>query len=319
MEPDSRAVAIAVDLGATNLRVALIAEDGGILCRVHTRTPVKPGDPGYLMDGVISLIRDTIPDDRIRSCRGIGVSAAGPVNLSAGTIENPPNIPISRIPVVGPLQESFCLPVRFWNDCFSGAVGEARFGAGKGCPCFVYLTLSTGIGAGVFEDKHLMKGFSGNFAEVGHFTVDTTYDLSCGCGGTGHWEAYGSGRFIPTFFRSFCNAEGLDSSGIGDETAEKIFSSAREGHPAAIRFLEILGRIQAVGLSSVISAYDPGRIILDGSVVQGNWHFFETRVIPHVRAMSGHMPEILRSPLRGDAPLLGAALAVFETPGSPGP
>ncbi len=315
----SPAMAIAVDIGATNLRVGLISEDGCILRRAQSGTPVKPGDPGYLVEGVISRIRDTIPDELIRCCRGIGISAAGPVDPSAGAIVNPPNIPITRIPVVEPIRESFRLPVRFWNDCFSGAMAEARFGAGKGCACFVYLTLSTGIGAGVFDDRRLLLGSFGNFAEVGHFTVDTRYDLPCGCGGTGHWEAYGSGRFIPSFFRSFCEAEGLSPSGISQETAKDIFSAADQGNPAAIKFIEILGRIQATGLSSVISAYDPGRIILDGSVVHGNWRFFETCTIPHVRAIGGRMPGIVRSPLRGDAPLLGAALAVFESMGSAGP
>jgi len=150
-------------------------------------------------------------------------------------------------------------------------------------------------------------GPDGNAAEIGHFHVDSTYSLPCGCGGTGHWEGYAAGRFLPRFFARWCDLEGRDPGETDTRSAAGIFQAAKKGNPAALGFLEALGAINGRGISGVIVAYDPSRIILDGSVVLRNEDLVLPYLLPHVDRFLP-IPEIRLTSLDGLAPLLGASV-----------
>ena len=203
---------IAVDLGATTTRVALCGNwrgdnQKGLL--LHAGHRKLPGDcypsPGRSRSGGYFPGRGVLP----RSPSGS--SACGPIDHRWGSVVRPPNLPFREIPLAGPLGEEFGLPVRLANDCHAGVLGEVIFGAAGGRRNLVYITFSTGIGGGVICNGRLVLGREGNAAEIGHFHVDTTYNLPCGCGGTGHWEGYASGRFIPRFFARWCDLKGSDT------------------------------------------------------------------------------------------------------------
>jgi glucokinase len=208
---------------------------------------------------------------------------------------------------VDPLGDEFGVPVRLANDCHAGVLGEVAFGAGAGCRDLVYITLSTGIGGGVVSGGRLVLGRDGNAAEIGHFHVDDTWNLPCGCGGTGHWEGYAAGRFLPRFFARWCKGAGQPCPGAGNQSAAAIFSAARGGDPAARGFLGVLGEINGRGISDVIVAYDPSRVILDGSVILRNEDLILPYLLPHVDRFLP-LPEIRLTALDGLAPLLGASV-----------
>jgi glucokinase len=305
---------IAVDLGGTRTRVALVAESQGIRAKRTCQTPREPKDPGEITDFISCMIRSLGPAEEIGEASGIGIGAAGPVDTGTGAVINAPNLPFHRIPLAGPLHEEFGLPVRIANDCHTGVIGEYAFGGGQGCRNLVYITLSTGIGAGVIANGRIVLGRGGNAGEVGHFSVDSLYNAPCGCGGTGHWEGYASGRYIPRFFAIWSRANGADCSAAWTRSPEGIFSAARENNPAALGFIGELGRINARGISDAIVAYDPERIVLDGGVVMGN----EDLIMPGIGRYIDRflpVPEIITSRLGGDAPLLGAAVIAggYET------
>jgi glucokinase len=137
--------------------------------------------------------------------------------------------------------------------------------------------------------------------------VETRYDLCCGCGGVGHWEAYASGRNIPSFYRAWLDRQGRPSEDSSPERCEEVFAAARSGDADAFRFLDLLGTINGRGISAVIAAYNPSVIVLDGPVVRQNAEF----IMPQMeRAIETHLrrPAIAISPLEGDAPLIGASL-----------
>ena len=303
---------IAVDVGATNTRVALVSPEGEIVKKVMSRTRVEGPDPMTIARDVIEKIYSILEAADVRNLRGIGISTAGPVDLRSGAIISPPNMPYPYVPLVQPISEHFGLPVRLVNDARAGVLGEVWFGGGKGFQNVVYITISTGIGGGAFVNGRLLLGSDGNAAEVGHMIVETCYNLRCGCGLYGHWEAYASGRTIPTFFRVWCESEGDSPAGM--ETAQSIFVAARRDDPLALRFLEELGRINGRGISNVIVAYNPEVIILDGAVVQSN----ADQVMPYLEKYIDRylrVPELRKSPLRGEAPLLGAAVLAGRGPG----
>ena len=202
---------IAVDLGATNTRVAAVDRDGIVVEVVQAPTPDSGISPQIIPDHILLLIRSS------GSCRnridlaGIGISTAGPVDPTRGMLVNPPNIPFPEIPLIDPIGRALGLPARLLNDCHAGVIGEFLYGSVKGRDNIVYLTLSTGIGAGVIAGGRLFFGREGNAAEVGHFHVDSVYNVMCGCGHAGHWEGYASGRHIPRFFARWAEYHGYPS------------------------------------------------------------------------------------------------------------
>ncbi|MEN6341495.1 MAG: ROK family protein [Methanospirillum sp.] len=289
----------AIDLGGTRTRVALVGPDGSILAREVFSTPSGGSSPAAVTDAIeaaLHRISDGAP-------RAIGISAAGPLDLAAGAIVSPPNLPYDRIELVKPLEAAFGVHVALVNDARAGALGEHAHGAGWGYHDLVYVTISTGIGGGVIADDRLLLGRGGNAGEIGHITVETRHGLVCGCGYPNHWEGYCSGRNLPRFYAV--------EKEIGDpeyRTAEAIFDAARAGSPAARRFLAAVAALNARALSTLVVAYDPARIVLDGAVVLAQ---ADLLVGPAVERMEEFLPrpEVVVSRLDGDAPLLGAAVA----------
>jgi len=308
-------MSIAVDLGATNLRAGLVDPDGRILQLQVSRLPKDLPDARVVTDQIVREIRALAPGRELSKATGIGIGAAGPVDSTRTAIMHPPNIPLDNIPLAGPLSDAFGLPVYVANDCCTGLLGEAYYGEGSRTDNFVYVTLSTGIGAGILSRGHLVLGRDGNAGEIGHVFVDEKYDLVCGCGGRGHWEGYASGRFLPRFYRAWQEKNGIDPGREPVNTAEDIFAAIRqekdpENHP----FVAELGRINARGVSDIIVAYDPDTIVFDGSVALKNPDLI---IGPIIRFMDRYLPEprIVTSPLAGKAPLLGAAVIArgYET------
>jgi glucokinase len=296
---------VAIDLGATNTRAAVLDESGQVGNRIDARIPAGGADPsiltGFLSGLITRLCRGTLPDD----IAGIGLSVAGPVDIPQGILLNPPNMPFRDVALTGPLSEKHGIPVRMINDGHAGILGELTFGAAKGRRDVVYITISTGIGGGVLANGRILLGRDGNAAEIGHFHVDNTYDLTCGCGYPGHWEGYASGKYLPWFFAQWCHYHGKPH--WGPDTAEEIFRSARAGDDDVLRFIGDLSRINARALSDVIVAYDPELIVFDGPVIRSN---ADLLLRPMIDAIDRYlaMPEMVMTGLAGDAPLLGASV-----------
>jgi glucokinase len=303
---------VAVDLGATNTRVAIVDEEGRIEEKRDALTPAKETDPSRLTGFLSGLIAGIIEDYKSGPITGIGLSVAGPVDIRRGMLVNPPNMAFRGVPLTLPLSRIFHCPVRMVNDCHAGVIGEMYHGQGRGRSNVVYLTISTGIGAGVISGGRLLLGRQGNAAEIGHFHVDNTYDLPCGCGCTGHWEGYASGKYMPWFFGEWCRFHAKPH--WGPDSAEEIFASARQGDEDVLRFIKEVARINARGISDVIVAYDPEMIILDGAVISSNTDLLLPGIMEYVDRYLP-LPDIVMSRLSGDAPLIGAAVIAegYET------
>ncbi|WP_321508232.1 ROK family protein [uncultured Methanoregula sp.] len=300
--------AIAVDLGATNLRVGLVTRAGTIERLQTAEIPHDLPDEGIITGLIIRTIQTLVPDREIGALAGIGIGAAGPVNRSHTAIVHPPNIALDIIPLSGPLGDEFGLPVRLVNDCCAGLLGEAYFGEGARSRNFVYVTISTGIGAGIIANGNIVSGRDGNAGEIGHLFVDSGYNLTCGCGGKGHWEGYASGRFLPRFYREWQKKRGIVPGDREILTAGEVFSAMLENPGSGEDdFACELGRINARGISDIIVAYNPDTIVFDGSVVLKN----RDLIIPPIERYADRylpMPRLVVSGLAGRAPLLGASV-----------
>lgn len=304
---------ISVDLGATWIRTAVITGEGKIVARRMVPTPVVGPSGAVVADRIADLIRDvtsSLSPASQENLAGIGVSTAGPIDPAAGVVINSPNMAFPRIDLARPLNNRFGLPVIVINDAQAGAWGEYCAGSRAGCPDMVYITVSTGIGGGVISGGRLIIGAGGNAGEIGHIHVDDRYNLPCGCGCTGHWEAYSSGRNIVRFFDAWCLEHVRGCPPIPD--AVTLFGLVKSGDPVVLDFLENLADINARGVSSVIAMYDPAAIIMDGPLVRQNGREI---IGPMVRKVDRYLllPDISLSTLKGDASLIGAAFWARDT------
>ncbi len=303
-------LAIAVDLGASNLRVALISKNGKILKYLRTETP-KTGNSGTIITKtLIVLINALLEGQSKKQIAGIGISSIGPLDHKSEKILDSPNIPFKEIPLTKPLKKYFFFPIYLSNDCTAAVWGEKIFGAGRKYENLVYVTISSGIGGGAIVDNHLLCGHNGNVAEVGHFIVDTKYNLLCGCKkGYGHWEGYCSGNNLPRFFRYWLKYNKIKKK-CPVKTAKDIFDLARKADKVVLKFLEEIGQINARGISNIIIAYSPEIISIGGAVFLNNKEF----ILPYIKKNIDKYltaPKIITTPLGEDITLFGAAALVF--------
>jgi len=305
---DDHTYVAAVDLGATHLRAGIVDGEGTI--KAFSQNEVKDlTNAADIRIMIADMISDLSKSLGITP-KAIGISTAGPVDLKTGSVVGSPNMKCERIFLSGPLQEKFGIPVRMMTDCKAGVLGEYYFGGAKDAATLVYLTISTGIGAGVLDQGRVLCGSNGNASEVGHILVDTTWNLPCGCGGGGHWEAYASGTGIPNFFRVW-SEDHIECDPKPTMNAGQILYAAEHGSPLFCAFTEELAKINGRGLSSVVAAYNPDLIVLDGPVIRN----YPALI---AKKMTGYMdhylpiPEIRISALEGKAPLLGASVVAFK-------
>jgi len=316
-------LAVGVDVGGTNIRVALGDEKGRIIARISERTEKHRGPEG-ISKQIARNIHRLIERIGGKKIEGIGIGSAGPLDLKRGGLMKPTNIPYDFVPLVEPLREEFDLPVYLLNDCSAAVVGERFFGAGKGHENLAYITLSTGIGGGIYVDGHLLIGKDGNATEIGHFTIDYEGRRLCGCGKRGHWEAYCSGNGIPNYVRLLLSEEDPDevkdsllmrkiNGNLNLLTAKILYDCAKAGDPLSLKLTDRIGVLNAIGFACVIDAYDPSLITVGGSIALRNESLvlspIRKYVVEHAR---NRVPGIRITPLGDDVVLYGAIAIVFH-------
>jgi glucokinase len=247
-------LALAIDLGGTQLRAALVAGSGKVLNRAAVATDVA-GGPTAVVKQMQKLALEVGLADEGDSIKAVGVCAPGPLDSESGTIFDIPTLPgWIDFPLRRALQELFSLPVILENDGISAAFGEWKFGAGKGLSNLVYVTVSTGIGGGIVSDGGILRGSRGMAGHVGHMMIARD-GPTCACGGVGCFEALASG----TAFARAGAAQGFASG-------EAIMEAYQRGHAEAAKLVEVEIDHLSYGLASLIHLYSPQRLIMGGGV-----------------------------------------------------
>uniref|UniRef100_A0A7C1NXH1 ROK family protein n=1 Tax=Thermofilum pendens TaxID=2269 RepID=A0A7C1NXH1_THEPE len=302
--------AIAVDIGATNTRVALGNSEGELLEIVVFGTWEARSPEEYIAR--IAQVAVELERRHGVEAVGVGVGSPGPLDIRRGEVVNSPNMPFKRIEIVRPLREILRKPVAFANDAVTAAVGEKYWGLGRDKENLVYVTISTGIGGGVYVDGELLLGKEGNAHEIGHMVVDVEGRLVCGCGKRGHWEAYSSGRGIPNLARFLAEAEPSlveeTCLPLGPElTAKEVFDAFRRGDQLARKVIEWVNRFNACGFANITNAYDPELITVGGSVALNNPDVLIEGLRDRVAEYAvNRVPEITLTKLGPNVGLMGA-------------
>lgn len=295
-------LAIAIDLGGTQVRVALVDSVGKIHARLAERT--RADSNGDVVSGQIAKLANQLIGQAGReNILGVGASSPGPIDTATGTTLGLPTIAgFENYPLRDALSEKIGMAVKLENDGIAAAIGEWQLGAGKGLANVVYVTVSTGVGGGVIVDNHVLRGRRGMAAHVGHMSIVANGEI-CGCGNAGCLEAYASA----TNFAKRANQAGL----AGD--AASIFALASTGNTLAQQLVQQQALYLAQGFVSMMHCFSPDVLIVGGGMSQQ----FDVLIGPinsYVQRFAINAfreARIVKAALGGDSGLIGVSRLVF--------
>lgn len=307
-------VAIGIDLGGTQVRAALVGEQGAIFAQAEERTDAVAG-PERVLSQILDLAERVLAAGQHLSVVGVGVSTPGPVDTIAGIASDVPTLAgFAGFPLKAELQKRFAFPVILENDGIAAAIGEWQFGAGKGRDNLVYVTVSTGIGGGIITDGRVVRGRKGMAGHIGHMSVVPNGE-SCPCGNRGCFEAYGSGTAFALRARTralTCTETVLGKNGI-EVHSRDVFAAARNGDTLANMLIEEEAEILGRGFTSLLHIFSPDIVVMGG----GLSHEFD-RLQPGIQNYIAQwaMPafndvQVIRAALGQNSGLVGAAALAF--------
>ena len=310
---------IGIDVGGTNVKIALVDGDGKIIYSNSVPTYAQMGYE-YTVNNIKQAIKDLMKETNTESkdIQGIGFDFPGQVDCKTGVVKNAPNIPgWVNVPIAQMIEDEFHIPTRIDNDVRCAALGELKFGAGRGCENFVCITVGTGIGSGLVINGKVVRGAANAAGELGHIKLQMEDGPLCGCGDSGCLEAFASGPSIVAMAQEYLkggkSAKFRELAGDGEITPYIVAKAAEAGDPVAKRIFEKMGYYIGMGLTSVINLLNPEKIIIGGGVAEcGELLLEPIRRTINERAMKVQREavEIVPAELGNSAGVIGASMLV---------
>jgi glucokinase len=296
----------AIDVGGTKIAVGAVTEDGTLLG--SSRRPTWT-DRGFAaaMHGASEMLRELSARLGVELV-GVGVACPGPLDPFTGILGDVGTLPgWEGGDIVSALKAAFHVPVIVENDADAAALAEARWGAGKHSRRFVYVTISTGVGAGIVLSGDLYRGVDGAHPEIGHHVVDVS-GPRCYCGARGCWEVLASGLAMAEWMRKQVPAD-------AGWSAARICELARAGDEMARRTVEREAYYIGLGLANLITIFAPDVIAIGGGVMK-SVDLFLPQVRELLREIVTQVPlekiRLTAPALGDDAGLAGAALSWMQ-------
>jgi glucokinase len=302
---------VGIDLGGTQLRVAVADHRGRLRTVVRHPTEAARGRR-HVIDRITGAVLEALRKDGTPAHRvaALGIGLPGPVDPAAGLVISPANLPGFRnVPLNRILTRATGIHSFLHHDAHLAALGEYRHGAARGANDLIYMTVSTGIGAGIMLRGELYSGAHGIAGEIGHIVVQRD-GPRCTCGNYGCVEAIASGTGITRAVREAApRTPGTVLHRIENPTAEDVTRAARSGDELANSILENAGAYLGIALGTLINLFNPELMVLGGSVLKSGAPLLR----PMRRSMlasswkaSRRGLRIVRPALGGDAGLIGA-------------
>ena len=314
--------ALAIDLGGTKIMAAIVSPDGRVISRNYCPTLAVKGTKAVI-DRLSSAGEGVVTKAGLKfsELAGIVIDAAGALNAEKGVISSSPNLPgWHNVPLRDILADRLGIATYMINDASAAALGEHRFGAGRGLDNLVYLTVSTGIGGGIIIGGKLYTGANGSAGEIGHMIIEAD-GPQCSCGNSGCLEALASGTAVA--------AEAVKRIGQGEAssitelakdasktiTAKTVALAARQGDYLACDVVAKAAYYLGIGLANVVNIFNPEMVIIGGGMSQmGDMLLKPARKVVKQRAfrLPAQTVRIVRARLGGDAGVIGAAISIFD-------
>lgn len=302
-------VAIGVDIGGTNTKLAIVTQDGHARGARSFKTQNFSDFSSYL-DELVKQINELIEFKKTTSVAhipiaGIGIGAPN-ANWNTGCIESPVNLNWGTVNLSHELETKLGFPVELDNDANTAALGEALFGAAKDVKDFILVTLGTGVGTGVYSEGMIIRSKNGKAGEGGHILIERN-GRQCGCGGIGHLEAYASNSGV--------QKTALEIMGEPLK-AREVSELAQKKDAKAAEVIEVTAEWLGLGLSSMASVLNPSLFVLGGGVSQISDDFHkrvEHWLNHHVFKPLRQEARVVKSQMNQEhGSILGAAALVLE-------
>ncbi len=332
MAPENpQLLTIGVDLGGTNLRIAAYSPDIGVLQSIALPTRLEAG-PLAVVDDMCEAILDLLAQySESHSLAGIGVGSPGPLELPAGRLHHPPNLPgWDGFHLLGEMEKRLRLPVAVESDANVAVLAEYTLGLGMelGVESLCMLTLGTGVGNGIILDGKLWHGATGMGGEAGHMTIDPDGPV-CGCGNSGCLEVCAAATaLVNAAERKIAAGEAPRlaqlKGGATPLTALDLAQAARKGDPDAMDIYRQTGRALGIGIAGLINILNLPLYVVGGGVAK-SWDLLSPSLFDELerrsyvyaltapgRPASSGMPgggtRVMPAKLGSEAGLLGACI-----------
>lgn len=315
---------LALDLGGTHTRAAVVSADGRILSRAERRTPGGDG-PDAVIGACIEQLRaaaDAVGSDVRATIRGLGLAAPGPLDPRNGYLVEPPNFGpgFVNVPFRDPIATALGLPAVLERDTNMAALAEMTFGAARGARDFLYLTISTGVGGSIVIDGRVYGGPDGVAGELGHVPIGIDGPV-CTCGGIAHVEAYASGAAMAHLAAHVAAAGtapalAARAAAIAPRLLEArdIAELADAGDEVSAGILETARRAVCQFLIGLVNTFNPEVIVIGGAIAQAQGERLLGPAREAVATGAFRIPRnrvrIVPADLGDDVGLLGAVPAV---------
>lgn len=307
---------IGIDVGGTTIKGGLVDKDGKIIYKTDKKTSPELGSE-YFLDTVKTLISELLSIGKKEGfeIKGIGIGIPGAVNNNLGTIDYACNLNLENVDIKSYLA-NFKLPIYLSNDANVACLAEQKFGAAKGRPNVIMLTLGTGVGGGVVIDNKLFEGVDGKGTELGHTVIEMD-GIECGCGRKGCFEAYASATALIRYTKEAMeNDKSSKMWGFCRDNLENVngltaFECAKEGDKSANEVVDKYIKYLGEGILNYCNIFRPNCIVLGGGI-SNQKDYLVNKLVEYCEERDygyKNTPkvEILIATLTNDAGIIGAA------------
>ncbi|MBW1991192.1 MAG: ROK family protein [Deltaproteobacteria bacterium] len=321
-----RPAVIAVDLGGTNMRWALVDRQGTILGRWERTTATMPDEEALITtmaEDFFASVREAA--DLEVEVTAVGLGVPGRILPEEGIVAFSPNLAFLKDYPLGPLLgDRLPWPVVMENDANLFAYGENWLGAGAGYDHILGMTLGTGVGGGLILNGQIWSGTAGTAGEVGHLTIDPE-GPRCRCGSRGCLETFASGSWTVAWVKEqlaqkepswLTELWEKDPDAIDGQT---LVTAAKMGDPLARRAFERVGKALGIAIADVVHLLGLSRVVIGGRFALSWAHFHLPMMEEMHRRLTLFPPakvSVAPAKLGDDAGLLGAARLAWETAGA---
>jgi glucokinase len=305
--------AIGLDLGGTNIKYALVDEDGSILYE-----SIKPTGADGSRELVINNLEDCVKEiltwanDKKLNILGVGIGTPGVIDngLILGGAENLPDW--ESLPLGGILSRKLNIPVKIDNDANLMGLAEVRFGNAKGTSDAIFLTIGTGVGGAMVLNGKLYGGHRNRGAELGHVIVDVNGE-KCSCGANGCLEAHAS---TSALIRDYKKAiKGTKKLKVEKIDGKLIVNRYLEKEEAAVNVMNRHFNYLAKGIAGFINVFSPQKIVIGGGISEAGDFYIENlreRTLRLAMKETSVFTQIEAAALGNKAGFLGAVALVFD-------
>ncbi|MEV0775682.1 ROK family protein [Streptomyces sp. NPDC050433] len=298
---------IALDVGGTGMKAALVGTDGALLYEARRATGRERGP-----DAIVETVLDFAADLRAygiehfgESAVAAGVAVPGIIDVRRGMVLYAANLGLRDVPLRDLLRERLGdVPVALGHDVRTGGLAEGRIGAGKGSDRFFFVPLGTGIAGAIGIDGAIEAGAHGYAGEIGHVVVRPDGPV-CACGQTGCMETIASAAAVTRAWAA--------ASGDPEADAADCAKAVASGDPRAEAVWANAVDALAAGLVTALTLLDPRRLIIGGGLAEsGETLFTPLRAAVEERVTFQKLPEIVPAALGDTAGCLGAGLLAWD-------